>query len=82
MTTITHGPLVQAPPAVVPSRRSAPKLEIVPGKSPRRTAEKWFLGLMVTAMCLFTVALLTFVLRPAATTAVSSSTSSWNQDGP
>ena len=82
MTTITKGPLVVAPPSAEPARRMAPKLELIPGKSPRRTAEKWFLGLMISAVCLFTVAFLTFVLQPAATTAVSSSTSTWNQDGP
>jgi hypothetical protein len=30
----------------------------------------------------FTITFLTFVIKPATTTAVSTSTSTWNQDGP
>jgi len=80
MTTITRNPVVEASPAVETVRRAAPKLEVVPGKGPRRTTEKWFLGLMLASVCLFTIALATYVLRPAITT--TSSTSTWNQDGP
>jgi len=79
MTTMTRSSIGASPP-VEPARTALPHLEVVHGKGPRRTAEKWFLALMITSLCVFSVALATFVLRPAIVT--TSSTSTWNQDGP
>ncbi len=80
MTTITRNPAVEVSPSIAPVRRAAPQLEVVHGTSPRRAVEKWFLGLMVVSFCVFGIALATYVLRPAIST--TSSTSTWNQDGP
>lgn len=79
MTTITKSS-IETSPAVQPAPRATPRLEVIPGKGPRRTAEKWFFGLMIVSVCVFSVAFATFVLRPAVAT--TTSTSTWGLDGP
>jgi hypothetical protein len=82
MATITRSTLVEAAPAHEAVHMPAPKLEVIPGTSPRRRLEKWLLGGLIIAASVFAVAFANFVLRPASTTVVSTSTSTWNQDGP